>query len=269
MEQILLTILIPIHTLFNEKDKEYFLKAIESIKKNQGFEKYNLLIVHTQELSEYKIDASIFTGINVSYLKNTGATDFSSQINFAANNINTEYFTILEQDDEFSEIAFKSFEEYRNFYKNVSVFLPIAIDIDENDNFLKFNGVESLSRSIVGTEGEVGVITHQVANSLPSQILSGSYFKIEDFKQIGGLKKNMSIAFLYEFILRATHNDQNLLVIPRLGYLHRNGRAGSYLDQINNSGIGKDEVTFWFDQAKKEYYFTKDRVVSYKIQETV
>jgi len=264
-----LTVLIPLHKSFDNEDTELFNKAIETIKTNKKSGVQNILIVHTQELENYPFDTTLLEGFNTQYLLNTTPnTDYQSQINLGASNVQTDYFMILEQDDAVSDITFDSFHTYSSYYKNVSVFLPLVVETDANNNFIKFNSVETLSRGIVGEEGEIGVITHKIATTLQSQILSGGFYKTEDFIAIGGFKKNMGFAFAYEYLMRSTHNDQIVFIIPKLCYVHKNNRVGSYLYDLNQKNITQTEITFWFDQAKKEYYFAKDRNVYYKLPET-
>jgi hypothetical protein len=55
------------------------------------------------------------------------------------------------------------------------------------------------------------------------------------------------------------------MTIPRLGYKHTNLREGSIFwnYKFANDKITEDEVKFWLQTAKKEYFFTIDR--EYKI----
>ena len=50
----------------------------------------------------------------------------------------TEYFSILEFDDEYSNIWFKNFDEYLKHYPDVDIFLPLVVDTDEQGQFLGF-----------------------------------------------------------------------------------------------------------------------------------
>lgn len=264
-----LTVVVPIKGKLNEPDTNFLKLALTSIESNKGYQPSKVLIVHTTD-TDIETIKTLSTLTNVSfYLNDSVDTDFCSQINLATKNkIDTEYFSILELDDEYSAIAFDVFNEYSTFYKTASVLVPAIFDIDMQGNFLKFNGVDTLSRGFV-QEGDLGVITHELSKNLTSQILSGAFIKTTDFNDCGGLKKNIKISFMYEFLLRATHQDLNVVVLPKLCYLHRNLREGSYLKTLNDSNITKEEVLFWYESAKKEYYYPKDRVVEYKIAEVV
>jgi hypothetical protein len=59
------------------------------------------------------------------------------------------------------------------------------------------------------------------------------------------------------------------MVIPRIGYKHMNLREGSIFWNYKYSSkkLSTEEVKFWLDTAKKEYFFTNDREVKYKNKE--
>jgi hypothetical protein len=255
-----LTLVLPIHNTFNEVDKELFLKAIKSVLITKGYQPKEILIVHTKDIKEYDIDFSIFGDLSYRTLKNdTDKTDYSSQINLAAKNIETEFFQILEQDDEVGETIYTNFVKYTSYYNNLSILMPLTIDVNsETMQYLKFSNCEPLSRGFI-REGAIGVLTHEVVENIPSLSLSGSFIRTEEFLNIGGLKASLPISFIYEFFLRATSQDLNIMVLPKTVYLHRNLRKGSYLDNINKENYDKDKVNFWFEKAKKEFYFAKDR----------
>ena len=55
------------------------------------------------------------------------------------------------------------------------------------------------------------------------------------------------------------------MVIPKLGYKHTNNRSGSLFDHYKNT-IDVMESKFWLNKAKKEYFFTEDREITYAIE---
>jgi hypothetical protein len=88
---------------------------------------------------------------------------------------------------------------------------------------------------------------------------------IEDF---GGFKASMKLTFVYEFLLRLTYNSTSIMAIPKLGYKHTNMREGSIFWNYKFSGekMIDDEVKFWVQTAKKEYFFKDDRTIKYQSQ---
>jgi hypothetical protein len=56
------------------------------------------------------------------------------------------------------------------------------------------------------------------------------------------------------------------MTIPRLGYKHVNMRESSLFWSYKNGNniLTDNEVKFWIDTAKKEYFFTNDRDIKYE-----
>jgi hypothetical protein len=94
-------------------------------------------------------------------------------------------------------------------------------------------------------------------------------FKKEVFNKYGGLKPSIKLTFGYELLLRLTNNAVNFMTIPRIGYKHTNLREGSIFWNYKNGSekLSEDEVRFWIDTAKKEYFFIQDRNIKYEPQE--
>ena len=93
--------IIPINEM-TPKLEEYFGKALESIKKQKTLPD-NICIVHTPQVKSF-LDEYDFEDLEVSLVENDGDSQFTSQINLGVDNIDTDWFTILEIDDEFSRI---------------------------------------------------------------------------------------------------------------------------------------------------------------------
>jgi hypothetical protein len=85
----------------------------------------------------------------------------------------------------------------------------------------------------------------------------------ELFLEHGGLKKNIKLTFTYEFLLRMSYLSIPIMVIPKLGYKHTNNREGSLFVEYKNT-IDVLESKFWVNKAKKEYFFTEDREITYE-----
>jgi hypothetical protein len=88
---------------------------------------------------------------------------------------------------------------------------------------------------------------------------------IEDF---GGFKPTMKLTFVYELLLRFTFNSARIMTIPKIGYKHINLREGSIFWNYKNGTpiMSEDEVKFWIQTAKKEYYYKDDRSIKYEPQ---
>jgi hypothetical protein len=89
------------------------------------------------------------------------------------------------------------------------------------------------------------------------------------FIENGMIKNNFKLTFGYEFLLRMTQNSVKFMTIPRIGYKHSNLREGSIFWNYKNGDdrLTEDEVKFWIDSAKKEYFFNTQREINYEPQE--
>jgi hypothetical protein len=85
------------------------------------------------------------------------------------------------------------------------------------------------------------------------------------YEEFGGFKPSMKLTFIYEFLLRMTFKDVRTMVIPRFGYKHVNQRPSSLFDTYRET-MDPVEAKWWLAQAKKEYYFAKDRNTTYQEQ---
>jgi hypothetical protein len=67
-----------------------------------------------------------------------------------------------------------------------------------------------------------------------------------------------------------TYNSVSIMTIPRLGYKHVNLREGSIFwnYKFGENVMVEDEVKFWIQTAKREYFFIDDRSINYN-SETV
>jgi hypothetical protein len=89
--------------------------------------------------------------------------------------------------------------------------------------------------------------------------------KTAEFKRIGGYKTKIKLAFNLEFLLRACDQGLPVFVIPKIGYKHINMRPNSLFWNYKHADdkLTPEEVDFWMEQAKKEYYYIDDREVVY------
>ena len=85
------------------------------------------------------------------------------------------------------------------------------------------------------------------------------------YDEFGGFKPSIKLTFIYEFLLRMTFKDVRVFVIPKFGYKHVNQRNGSLFSTYKES-LDPIEARWWLAQAKKEYYFPRDRKITYEVQ---
>ncbi len=208
-------------------------------------------------------DLNKFDGLDIKCIKNDGRGTIQNQINKAVDFVETPYFAYLEFDDQFTNFYFKHVDEYIAAFENISVFLPLTADIISNGTFIRYGNAECYSRDISELPG---FITHDALTKVPMfNSISGGVFKTNDFIELGKLKENIKYTFIYEYLLRITNQDQKVMVIPKIGYIHLLDRIGSFTTTLNKSNVTQEEMAFWFETAKKQFYFAKtDRLIEYE-----
>jgi len=259
-----LTTIIPVHEMNDELSK-LFLKALESV---VGQEKYNVkdnltVLIPTAPTAVdevNKVVAKFSDQVSIDVITNTENTSFQGQINFAAEKVETEYFTILEFDDEISDTYYFNVVKHANHYGNVDVFLPILIESNAQDQALKLTNETCWSRSFVGENGEIGYLNADSLNQYTDFKLCGSIMKTQEFINSGMLKTNIELTFQYEFLLRVIMNGSNVYIIPKIGCKHLVTREGSLFDKYSKT-LTLKERQFWFNTAKKEANFPSDREI--------
>ena len=211
-----------------------------------------------QEATDFK-DLEIIT-----YPNTTGETDFVSQVNLGIENCDTEWFSILEIDDEYKKIWLPSMKEHVETFKDVNVFLPIVRDVNVEGKFLSY-----MNDSVwaYGFTTEQGYLDHELLTEYQNYQTSGGLYRTQVIKDNGSLKNNIKLTFSYEFLLRLTHNGVKIMTVPKAGYQHVNMREDSLFWAYKNDEkvkLSEDEAKFWLETAKKEYYFKNKRDIKYE-----
>jgi len=266
-----ITIIIPIHE-YNEQVSNYLDKAIESIVKQEDVEIPNIILVYPPNIDdELKINMKKYldTNLNVLFVKNEGKTDYQSQVNLGVESVNTEYFSVLEFDDEVSNTYIKNADNYIKNYPEIDIFLTMMIEVNEKNEGIKLTNETVWAQQFVGENGEMGYLNINSLKQYTDFKLSGAIIKKSEFINIGKYKSNIKLTFMYEFLLRALNNACKIFTIPKIGYKHFANREGSLFDgYLKNMPI--DERKFWFETATKESNFISDRIIDMsKLQKNV
>ena len=261
-----ISVVLPIKSGKSPFFDDYFNKAITSVK-NQGEYVDELIIVHTDEtflvnfLKEYD-----FEKLNVVLESWTQEPSFANQVNRGVEIAKSDWVSFLEFDDEYSNIWFKNVVNYISIYQDNHVFLPVVVDVDDKGVFVGFTNEATFAANF---SQEMGVLTNETLLTYQNFQISGMVFKKEVFIKYGAIKPSIKLTFGYELLLRLTYNTVNFMTIPKIGYKHTNLREGSIFWNYKNGSekLDEDEVRFWIDTAKKEYFFTQDRNIKYEPQE--
>ena len=257
-----ISVILPIKTTSVIDFNEYFDKCINSIK-TQELPVDELVIVHTDETSLVEhLNNYDFGDLNVKKLVWTEEPDYSKQVNYGVQKASSEWVSLFEIDDEYSKIWFKNVKRYSEAYPEAQGFLPIVIDDDERGIFAGFTNEATFALNIAS---EMGILTNETLHTYQNFQISGMVIKKSAYLDYGGMKPSFKLTFGYEFFLRMTYNSVSVMTIPRLGYKHVNLREGSVFwnYKFGQDKMIEDEVKFWIQTAKREYFFTDDRSINY------
>lgn len=200
---------------------------------------------------------------DVLFLENEKNLTPQYQINKAVKDVKTEYFSILEYDDKYTDFWFDEVEKYTKHFPNVSLFLPLieAYDFQRLDLGAVAYANEAVWSSSFSEE--IGYLDIESLKNHFNFIVSGGVFKKNDYNIVGGLKNSLEVFFWYEMLLRYCQNDKKVYVIPKVGYEHMINREGAMTSIIQEKT--QDEIDFWFKTAQEEYLYKTDRKKSYNI----
>ena len=261
------TVILPVHDV-SGKFNEWFPKAIKSLEQSQSKPNKTLIVCSTKnpDVTEFMSKWEKPSDLDNEVVSNTSEHDtFCGQVNFGVGLVETEFFSILEFDDEYSNIWFKLFGVYSESYEDVDMFLPLVVDTDEGGQFLGFTN-EALWAA--GFSEDIGYLDNNTLLKYQNFQVSGMIMRKSTFDDIGGMKSSIKLTFNYEFLLRATYNDCVIMSIPKVGYKHTNQRTKSLFWDYkfdNTMKLNPDEAKFWVELAKKEYFFTTDREILYEV----
>lgn len=263
MEKTNISVIIPVHEL-NEQTKELFNNAVQSVVTQSVTPDELIIVVPKGSETAKTVKAADFGDFkkNVTIVENDGATDFASQINYGVSVCKTEWFSILEFDDEYAKIWFKNVVDYKNAHTNVDIFMPIIVDVDTNNQFLGFTNEAVWAQSF---SDELGILDNNALLAYQNFNIDGIVMKKSIYEDFGGFKPSIKLTFIYEFLLRMTFKDAKVMVIPRFGYKHLNQRPGSLFASYKET-LDPAEARWWLSTAKKEYYFPNDRKITYEVQ---
>jgi len=261
-----ITTIIPIHE-YNDQISSLLDKAIESVQKQEGISELpQIIVVCAFSIADdiLKYQQTLLTkypnGINILFISNMNKTDYQSQVNLGVKSVTTDYFSVLEFDDEYSTTFFKNAEKYVKSYPEIDVLLTMMIEVNEKNEGIKMTNETVWAQQFVGENGEMGYLNVKALQQYTDFKLSGAVIKKSEFENLGGYKSNIKLAFMYEFLLRALNNACKIFSMPKIGYKHLATRQGSLFDGYMKT-MPANERKFWFETANKEANIMGDRAI--------
>lgn len=257
-----ITIILPVHSVKNEYEL-MLTNALGSVEDFHNDVKVSIVCPKSIKKDVEGCLNNFQNKLDILIIENKGDTSFCGQVNLGIDKCDTEWFSILEIDDEFKPLWLKHMNEYMTTYNDVDVFLPIVKDVNVEGEFLSFTNESAWA---YGFTEKQGFIDNEVLLDFQNYQTSGGLFRTSMVKENGSFKENIKLTFTYEFLLRLTHNGAKIMVVPRLGYHHVNFREDSVFWSYKNDDkakLSENEVKFWLDTAKKEFFFKNKREVNY------
>lgn len=260
---ISVSVILPIKSSKAKNFDEYFEKAISSLK-NQEVGVEEIILVHTREDSLVQfLDSYDFGDLPIKKLLWDKDPSYCEQVNFGIENSKCNWISLFEFDDEYSTIWFKNVDKYIKSYPDVQMFLPVVVDTDEKGVFAGFTNEATFAANFTQ---EMSYLNNEILQNYQNFQTAGSVFRKSIVSDFGGFKKSIKLTFIYEFLLRMTYNSVSIMTIPKLGYKHVNLREGSIFwnYKYGEPRMEENEVKFWIQSAKKEYFFKDDRNINYE-----
>ena len=253
-----ITTIIPLNK-FDEEVKTMLEMAVKSHQETSKNNPADLMFVGPKEVLDKVKELKL---ADAQYVENENAW-FSTQINVAAKNVKTDYFAILECDDEFTPIWFDNVVKYINTGDDIAVYLPLTEVYDyQNKNAGPVGYINEAVWASSFSE-KLGYFDNECLQDYLLFNTTGGVFRTKDFLEVGGLKESIKLSFWYEFLLRAINKDKNIFVIPKIGYFHMVNRTDSLASEYARD-MSDRESEFWIELARKEYLYKNDRKKTYE-----
>lgn len=237
-----ITVIIPFKETKNKDSVELLKRAIASCGKN-----HIIVVVPDKDFKE-----SLGKNVKVLFVENVkGYTEPSYLINAAVESCSTEWFALLQFNDTFEDFWFAEFERYADANPATSIFMPLTEAVDTEGKTIGYQNEIAWASSFVNNLGELDV---DALNAYYLFTPWGAVINKDNFIKDGELKPSMKISYLYEFLLRSANEGHSIYVIPKAGYKHLINKEKAPVGDMS-----REETEWWFDLAKKEYYFKNDR----------
>lgn len=224
--------------------------------------------------------------VNLSVLK-TEVSSFSKVFNDLFNiALENEYeaFSVMEAGDAVGANWYNIANTYMQENEEVGFFLPMT----KNWQNGALSGLMNEACWAEGISEEAGkfdmnlLLRYNCANPL------GGVYRVSELEEYSEekdgrffpMKESFKVSHYYEFFLRMIYNDVKMMTVPRIGYefrvnpverfSHSSSKIPGNIATLSpeKGGISPEELSYWMDLSKKEYFFDEDRNKVYEQPET-
>lgn len=255
-----LTIIVPL-VEYKDELAALYKRSIDSVFAQDSAENISMIFVGPTSSIKHIKDNFGFGARDVLFIENNKNLEPQYQINKAVKDVKTTYFSVLEFDDTYTNIWFKEVERYAEYQEETALFLPLVEVFDAKNPNVGAVGYANEPVWAASFSDEMGYVDNGCLKTYFDFLVSGGVFRKSDFLAVGGLKNSLKVFFWYELLLRMTHNDKRVFVIPKVGYEHYVNVDNSLTEQYR--ALEPAEVDFWFKTAQDEHIYKTDRKKSY------
>lgn len=203
---------------------------------------------------------------------------FNSTFNIALEN-GYEGISIAEPEDGYSVKWFEIADKYSFENPNIGILAPLI----RNTTNGVFSGIMNEACWLEGQSEEAGKFDINLLQRYNCLSPLGSIYKVDkvlEYSEREGeenkgravpMKESMKLSHYYEFFLRMIYDAVEIMTVPRIGYELKSSFKDSFEDSSckipqdlavlspEKGGLNPDEIRFWFEIAKKEFYHDEDR----------
>lgn len=188
-------------------------------------------------------------------MKENESDNYAKLVNDAVMDVTTEYFSVLEPNDEVSPAWLLNFERFEQSKMHGDIYLYLAIARKQDGGFVSF--VNEISWSS-GFADKHGFINEDALKAFFLFKATGGIFNTEDFIALGKLKTKLEVATWYEYLYRSALANKTIVVIPKTCIVHHVNTevANVYCGGTSLDNISDDNV--WMFAASQAVATTSD-----------
>lgn len=177
-----------------------------------------------------------------------------------AQELGTEWISILEYDDELQSTAGDLLQSYIAAYDDADILAPLTCIVKGNDDDVPtLVGMANEAAFANGVSEEFGYYDLNSMLKTNFVFVNGCYIKSDVFTEIGLFKESFTVLYDYEWILRAVYQGKIVRSVPRATHFHYLNPDGA-LEQAKQ--IIKSDGETWLKRVRTEYFYEEDRELS-------